>query len=177
VVLHHVSDAWMVADEIARSGMGASIIFIDSPGGKLETKDLRLTNGAALERAGALVGFHTDDPITDSRWFLREAALAVRAGMSRKGALEAMTLNGAKLLDLQGRIGSLKPGMDADFLLLSADPLSVYAHVEETWVEGAKVFDRADPSQRLYAVGGLGASHDTYDLTHLLALEAEEIYQ
>jgi imidazolonepropionase-like amidohydrolase len=177
VVLHHVSDAWMVADEIAKSGVGASIIVIDSPGGKLETKDLRMTNGAALERAGVLVGFHTDDPITDSRWFLREAALAVRAGMTREGALAAMTLNGAKLLDLQGRIGSLKPGKDADFLLLSADPLSVYAHVEETWVEGAKVFDRADPKQRRYAVGGPGASHDTDDLTHLMALEAEETYQ
>jgi imidazolonepropionase-like amidohydrolase len=176
VVLHHVSDGWMVADEIAKSGMGASIIVIDSPGGKLETKDLRMTNGQALEQAGVLVGFHTDDPITDSRWFIRSAALAVRAGMSRKGALEAMTLNGAKLLDLQARIGSLKAGKDADFLVLSADPLSVYTHVEETWVEGAKVFDRADPKQRLYAVGGPGASHDTDDLTHLMALEAEETY-
>lgn len=177
VVLHHVSDAWMVADEIAKSGMGASIITIDSPGGKLETKDLRMTNGAALEKAGVLVGFHTDDPITDSRWFLRSAAMGVRAGMTRKGALKAMTLNGAKLLDLQGRVGSLKPGKDGDFLLLSADPLSVYAHVEETWVEGVKVFDRADPKQRLYATGGLEASHDTDDLTHLMALEAEETYQ
>ncbi len=177
VVLHHVSEAWMVADEIAKSGMGASIICIDSPGGKLETKDLRMTNGAALEKAGVLVGFHTDDPITDSRWFLRSAALAVRAGMSRQGALEAMTLNGAKLLDLQGRIGSLKPGKDADFLLLSGDPLSAYAHVEETWVEGAKVFDRSDPKQRLYAIGGPGASHGMDDLTHLMAMEAEETYQ
>ena len=167
----------MVADEIAKSGMGASIICIDSPGGKLETKDLRMTNGAALEKAGVLVGFHTDDPITDSRWFLRSAALAVRAGMSRQGALEAMTLNGAKLLDLQGRIGSLKPGKDADFLLLSGDPLSAYAHVEETWVEGAKVFDRSDPKQRLYAIGGPGASHGMDDLTHLMAMEAEETYQ
>jgi len=177
VVLHHVSDAWMVADEVAKSGMGASIILIDSPGGKLETKDLRMTNGAALEKAGVLVGFHTDDPITDSRWFIREAAFAVRAGMSRQAALEGMTLSGAKLLDLQGRIGSLKAGKDADFLLLSGDPLSVYSHVEQTWVEGAKVFDRSDPKQRLYAVGGHGASHDTDDLTHLMALEAEETYQ
>jgi cytosine/adenosine deaminase-related metal-dependent hydrolase len=97
--------------------------------------------------------------------------------MTRTGALEAMTLNGAKLLDLQDRIGSLKPGKDADFLVMSADPLSLYAHVEQTWVEGAKVFDRTDPKQRLYAVGGPGASHDTDDLTHLMALEAEETYQ
>ena len=44
-------------------------------------------------------------------------------------------------------------------------------------MDGAKVFDRADPKQRLYAVGGFGASHDTDDLTHLMALEAEETYQ
>jgi imidazolonepropionase-like amidohydrolase len=177
VVLHHLSEGWMVADEIAKSGMGASVIVIDSPGGKLEAKDLRMTTGPALEKAGVALGFHTDDPITDSRWFLRSAGLAVRAGMSRKGALEAMTINGAKLLDLQARTGSLKPGKDADFLLLSGDPLSIYSHVEETWVEGAKVFDRADPKQRLYAVGGYGGSHDTDDLTNLLALEAEETYQ
>jgi len=177
VVLHHLSEGWKVADEIAKSGFGSSVIVIDSPGGKLEARDLRMTTGAALEKAGALVGFHTDDPITDSRWFLRSAALAVRAGMTRKGALEAMTLNGAKLLDLQARVGTLKAGKDADFLLLSGDPLSVYTRVEQTWVEGAKVFDRSDPKQRLYAVGGYGASHDTHDLTHLMALEAEETYQ
>ncbi|MBK8727115.1 MAG: amidohydrolase family protein [Holophagaceae bacterium] len=177
VVLHHLSEGWRVADEIAKSGMGASVIVIDSPGGKLEARDLRMTTGPALEKAGVPLVFHTDDPITDSRWFLRSAALAVRAGMSRKGALEAMTLNGARLLDLSARTGSLKAGKDADFLLLSGDPLSVYSHVEQTWVEGAKVFDRSDPKQRLYAVGGFGASHDTDDLTHLMALEAEETYQ
>ncbi len=177
VVLHHLSEGWRVADEIAKSGFGSSIIVVDSPGGKLEAKDLRMTTGAALEKAGALVGFHTDDPINDSRWFLREAALSVRAGMGRQAALEGMTLSGAKLLDLQARLGSLKPGKDADFLLLSGDPLSVYTHVEQTWVEGARVFDRSDPGQRKYAVGGYGAGHDTDDLTHLLALEAEETYQ
>jgi imidazolonepropionase-like amidohydrolase len=177
VVLHHVSDAWLVADEIAKAGVGASIILIDSPGGKLETRDLRLTNGAALEKVGVLTAFHTDDPITDSRWLMREAGLAVRAGMGREKALEGLTLSGAKLLDLQDRVGSLKVGKDADFLILSGDPLSVYNHVEETWVEGRKVFDRSDPKQRLYAVGGYGAGHDSESAADILALEGEEIYQ
>lgn len=177
VVLHHVSDAWMVADEIAKAGVGASIILIDSPGGKLEVKDLRLTNGAALEKAGVLTAFHTDDPITDSRWLMRTAGLSVRAGMSREKALEGLSLSGAKLLDLQDRVGSLKVGKDADFLILSADPLSVYTHVEETWVEGRRVYDRSDPKQRLYAVGGYGADHDSESAAHVLALEGEEIYQ
>jgi imidazolonepropionase-like amidohydrolase len=160
VVLHHVSDAALVADEIAAAGVPCSIIVVDSPGGKIEAKDIALENGAALEAAGVLVAFHTDDPITDSRLFLRSAGLAVRAGMSRQKALEGLTIAGAKILDLEDRIGSLAPGKDADFLVLSGDPLSVYTHVEQTFVDGVEVFDRADERDHLYAVGGPGAGDD-----------------
>lgn len=162
VVLQHVSDARFVADEIAASDhvVGSSLILIDSPGGKIEAKDNALENGAALEQAGALVGFHTDDAVTDSRFFVRMAALAVRAGMSREKALYAMTMAGAIMLELDDRVGSLESGKDADFILLDGDPLSVYTKVTETWVDGVKVFDRSDPKDRLYAVGGWGAGHD-----------------
>jgi imidazolonepropionase-like amidohydrolase len=160
IVLQHVSEGWKVADEIAKANAAASIIMIDSPGGKLETVDLSFTNGMALDKAGALVGFHTDDSITDSRWFLRSAGLAVRGGMSRDRALYGMTMANARMLDLQDRIGSLAAGKDADFIILSGDPLSVYTHVLQTWVEGKKVFDRADPKDYVIAVGGLGATND-----------------
>ncbi len=160
VVLHHVSDAWQLPDVIAAAKVPCSIIVVDSPGGKIEAKDMNLGTGAALEKAGVPVAFHTDDPITDSRLLLRSAALAVRAGMSRVKALEGLTSVGARILDLQARVGSLEAGKDADFIVLSGDPLSVRTQVLETWVEGVKVFDRADPRDRLYAVGGYGASHD-----------------
>ncbi|MBZ0112511.1 MAG: amidohydrolase family protein [Thermoanaerobaculia bacterium] len=157
LVLQHVSEGWKVADEIAAAGVPASVIVIDSPGGKLEARDLAFETGAILDEAGVLVGFHTDDWITDSRLFLRSAALAVRGGMSRESALYAMTMAGAKILDLDDRIGSLTPGKDADFIVLSGDPLSVYTHVEETWIDGRSVFDRSRPEDRLIAVGGFGA--------------------
>jgi len=160
VVLHHVSEGWKVADEIAAAGVPCSIILVDSPGGKLEAIDLVFQTGGVLERAGVKVAFHTDDWITDSRIFLRMAALGIRAGMSRQGALEALTINGAEMLDLGDRIGSLEPGKDADFAILSGDPFSVYTKVLETWVEGKKVFDRTDPEDHLYAVGGYGAGDD-----------------
>ncbi len=160
VVLHHVSDAWKVAKEIAAAKAPCSIIVIDSPGGKLEARDIQLENGVELEKAGVNVSFHTDDWITDSRLFLRSAALGVRAGMSREGALRALTLSGAEMLGLDGRTGSLDPGKDADLAIISGDPFSVYTKVLETWVEGEKVFDRSDPEQRLFAVGGRGAGDD-----------------
>lgn len=160
VVLHHVSEAAKMAGEIAAADVPCSIILVDAPGGKLEAIDLVFENAAAMEKAGVLTAFHTDDWITDSRLWFRMAAFGVRAGMSRKAALEALTINGAKMLDLDNRIGSLEPGKDADFIVLSGDPLSVYTHVEQTWIEGAKVFDRADEKDRLYATGGYGAGHD-----------------
>lgn len=158
LVLHHVSEGWKVADELARAKVPCSIIVLDSPGGKHEAVDLVWSNGAALEKAGVPVAYHTDDGITDSRLFLRSAALAVRGGMSRQAALEALTIAGARMLDLEDRVGTLTPGKDADFVILSGDPLSIYSHVVQTWVEGVKVFDRDDPQDRLWATGGWGAS-------------------
>ncbi len=164
VVLHHTSDAWMVAEEIAKAKVPVSLIVIDSPGGKLETKDSTLENGAALEKAGVVVGFHTDDGVTDSRFFLRAAAISVRAGMSREKALYGLTMANAKILELDSRIGSLEKGKDADFILLSGDPLSTYTKVIETWIDGVRVFNRNNPKDRVYAVGGVGASHDDGDM-------------
>lgn len=155
LVLQHVSEAWKVADEIAEANVvGASIISLDSPGGKMETIDIRDKNGVMLEQAGVNVGYHTDDPIVDSRFFIREAAFGVREGMSREKALESLTIAGAKMLDLEHRVGSLETGKDADFIILTGDPFSVYTHVEQTWIDGELAWDRNNPEDRVYATGG-----------------------
>ena len=155
MVLQHVSEGWKVANEIAASSaLGASIIALDSPGGKLEAIRLLNINGKNLEKAGAHVAFHTDDPIVDSRFFLRSAALGVREGMSREKALEALTIEGARMMDIEDRVGSLESGKDADFIILSGDPFSVYTKVEQTWIEGENVWNIENPEDREYAVGG-----------------------
>ncbi|MEL7473806.1 MAG: amidohydrolase family protein, partial [Planctomycetota bacterium] len=160
VVLHHVSDGHLVADEIAEAGAWVSAILVDSPGGKHEAVGLRFDTPAKLEQAGVRTVVHTDDWITDSRIFMRMAAFAIRGGMSRQGALEALTLAGAEMLDLSDRIGSLTPDKDADFIVLSGDPFSVYTVCEQTYVEGELAYDRSNEEDRLYAVGGYGAAHD-----------------
>lgn len=156
LVLQHVSEAWKVAEEIAASPnvVGSSIITLDSFGGKVEAKDIKNSNGRYLEEVGALVGFHTDDGITDSRLFLRSAAMGIREGMSREAALEAVTIANAVMMDIDDRVGSLEEGKDADFVILTGDPFSVYTHVEQTWIEGQKVWDRANEEDRKYATGG-----------------------
>ncbi len=161
LVLQHASEGSKVAEEIAAAGVPASIIVVDSPGGKLEVVDLFFDNGAILEQAGVDLAYHTDDSITDSRVLLRMAALGVRAGMSRQTALEAVTLAGARMLDVAERTGSLEVGKDADFLVLSGDPFSVYTRVEQTWVEGQNVFDLSNPDDAKFATGGYDVYNDT----------------
>ncbi len=166
LVLHHVSEAWKVAEEIAAADVPASIILLDAPGGKPEADEIAYRNGRVLEQAGVDVAYHTDDPITDSRLFLRQAALGVRAGLSREAALESVTLAGARMLGLADDTGALEVGKDADFIVLSGDPLSVYTKIEQTWVEGAKVFDRSAPEDRGFATGGYRVYDDAIQHVH-----------
>ncbi|MDX1430349.1 MAG: amidohydrolase family protein [Rhodothermales bacterium] len=166
MVLHHVSEAWKVAEEIGEAGIPCSVIVIDSPGGKLEAAELSFETGAALEAAGVTVAFHTDDYITDSRLFLRSAAFGVRGGMSRQKALESVTIAGATMLGLDDRVGSLEPGKDADFVILSGDPLSVYTKVEQTWIDGVKVFDLDNADDRAYALGGYDVYTEPFEFQH-----------
>ncbi len=154
VVLHHVSEGWKVADEIAKANVPCSVIMIDSPGGKLEAVDLRFETAKILRDAGVSVAMHTDDWITDSRLFIRSAALAMRAGLSEEDAIKSLTIEGAKMLGLEKRVGSLEKGKDADFIILSGYPFSIYSHVEQTWIDGKKEFDRSNKEDYKFAVGG-----------------------
>jgi imidazolonepropionase-like amidohydrolase len=153
-VLHHVTEGWKQLDAIAAAGAPCSVIVVDSPGGKEEALEIRLETAALLVQRGVKVAIHTDDPITDSRLLLRSAALAIRGGLSEADALAALTLRGAEMLGLDARLGSLAPGKDADLVVLSGPPFSIWTHVEQTWVEGQRVFDRSDPEDRRYATGG-----------------------
>ncbi|ANM29607.1 amidohydrolase [Acidobacteria bacterium Mor1] len=153
-VIQHGTESWMLAEELAAEGIGVSFTLVDSPGGKEEILRMRMDAPALLEKAGVAISINTDDWITDSRLFLRTAAIAVRNGMTREGALRAVTLVPARQLGLDDRVGSIEPGKDADFVILSGDPFSVHTQVLETWVEGQRVYDASNPEHHKYAVGG-----------------------
>ena len=153
-VIQHGTESWMLAEELAAEGIGVSFTLVDSPGGKEEILRMRMDAPALLEKAGVAISINTDDWITDSRLFLRTAAIAVRNGMTREGALRAVTLVPARQLGLEDRVGSIEPGKDADFVILSGDPFSVHTQVLETWVEGQRVYDASNPEHHKYAVGG-----------------------
>src|ERR1041385_5648208 len=154
VVIHHGSEAYKVAGELAKRKIPVTLTITDSPGGKLEAVNIDLEAAAILDKAGVKVEVNTDDWINSSRFLLREAALTVRGGLSEDAALRALTINPAEMLDLQSRVGSLERGKDADFVILSGEPFSAYTKVLETWIEGEKIFDRSRPGDLRYATGG-----------------------
>ncbi|AWM39965.1 imidazolonepropionase [Gemmata obscuriglobus] len=152
LVLQHATEGYRVADVLAKKKIPVSLTLIDSPGGKAETMGLLEENAAILNSAGVIVTINTDDSVTESRFLLRTGAIAARGGMSEADALKAITIRAAKLLHLDHRLGSLEKGKDADFAVLSGSPFSVYTRVEQTWIDGQKVFDVIP--DRGYQTGG-----------------------
>lgn len=154
LVIQHGTEAYKVLDEIAAAKVSVSMTVVDSPGGKQEVVDLIEECGAELHRRGVPVLINTDDPITESRFFLRTAATAVRGGLSEEAALQSITLKAAQAMHLGDRVGSLAVGKDADFVVLSGRPFSVYTRVLQTYIDGQQVFDLNDERQRLFQTGG-----------------------
>jgi imidazolonepropionase-like amidohydrolase len=154
IVLQHGTEGYRIADELVKRKIPVSLTLVDSPGGKLEVAALIEENAAILQKAGVKVAINTDDFITESRFFLRTGSIAVRGGMSEDAALRALTINPAQMLHLEDRVGSLEVGKDADFAVLSGPPFSIYTQVLETYIEGARVFDRAQKKDWAYQAGG-----------------------
>jgi predicted RNase H-like HicB family nuclease len=107
---------------------------------------------------------NTDDPVAESRFLLRTAAIRVRGGLSPELTLKALTLYPAQALHLDRDIGSLEKGKDADFVVLSGAPFSVYTRVLETYIDGKRVFRLADEKDRAYQMGGFAAKPLTVEL-------------
>ena len=139
--LQHVLEGYKVADEIAKHGAGAST-FSDWWAYKFEVYDAIPYNGALMRERGVLVTFNSDSDDFARRlnW---EAAKAVRyGGVPPADALAFVTINAARQLGIDKRVGSLEAGKDGDFVVWSGDPLSAESIALQTWIEGKKYFDR-----------------------------------
>ena len=148
---HHGVEAYKVGDLLAKEGISASI-WADWGSFKMEALDAVKGNMALVDRAGARVIVHSDDP-SGSQRLNQEAAKAMAAGaeigvpVSEEQAIKWLTINPAWALGLDDKIGSLEPGKNADVVLWSGDPFSVYTRAEKVWVDGAMLYDRFDPSE------------------------------
>ncbi|HJR64559.1 MAG TPA: amidohydrolase [Gemmatimonadaceae bacterium] len=149
---HHGVEAYKVADLLAQRGIAASL-WADWGGFKMEAADGIKANLPLVHVAGARAIVHSDDP-SGSQRLNQEAAKALAAGraiglnITEDDALAWITINPAWSLGLDDRIGSLAPGKNADVVLWSGNPFSVYARAEKVWVDGALLFDRSDASEQ-----------------------------
>jgi imidazolonepropionase-like amidohydrolase len=138
----HILEGYKVADIMAKHGANAST-FSDWWTYKIEVTDAIPQNAYLMQKTGVNVAINSDDAEM-ARRLNQEAAKSVKyAGMSEEDALKMVTLNPAKMLHVADRVGSIKEGKDADIVVWSDNPLSIYAKSEQTIVDGAVVFDRA----------------------------------
>jgi len=136
----HILEGYKVADKMKKHGAGAST-FSDWWAYKMEVKDAIPYNAALLHKAGVTVAINSDDAEM-ARRLNQEAAKTMKyGGVSEEEAWKMVTLNPSKLLHLDKQIGSLKEGKDADFVIWTDNPLSIYARAEKTFIEGVKYFD------------------------------------
>jgi imidazolonepropionase-like amidohydrolase len=149
---HHAVEAYKIADLLARDTVAASM-WADWGGFKMEALDGVPANLALVNQAGGRAVVHSDDP-SGSQRLTQAAAKGLAAGraiglpLTEEDALRWVTINPAWVLGVDDRIGSLTVGKDADVVLWSGDPFSVYTRAEKVWVDGALLFDRSDPASQ-----------------------------
>jgi len=137
----HVLEGYKIADEIAASGAGGST-FSDWWAYKMEAFDAIPYNAALMTDRGVVVSINSDDA-EEARHLNQEAAKSMKyGGLSANDALKLITLNPAIQLGIDNRVGSIEVGKDADLAIFNHDPLSVYAVVQKTLIDGQVYFDR-----------------------------------
>lgn len=137
----HALEGYKVAKEIAQHGAGASI-FTDFWGYKIEAYDAIPYNAAILTRAGVNVSVNSDSDERARRLNIDAAKTMKYGDLTEEEALKLITLNPAWQLGIQDRVGSIDVGKDADLVIWSGHPLSVYSRVETTFIDGDIFFDR-----------------------------------
>ena len=136
----HILEGYKVADKMRKHGAGGST-FSDWWAYKFEVNEAIPYNATLLNNAGVVTAINSDDAEMGRR-LNQEAAKAIKyGGTSEEDAWKMVTLNPAKLLHLDSHMGSIKVGKDADIVLWSNNPLSVYSKVIQTYVDGKLMFD------------------------------------
>ncbi|MFP5353604.1 MAG: amidohydrolase family protein, partial [Gemmatimonadota bacterium] len=149
---HHGVEAYKLADILAQKGISASL-WSDWGGFKIEAMDGVRANLALVHAAGGRAIVHSDDASGMQR-LNQDAAKSIAEArtlgidITEDEAIRWLTINPAWALGLDDRIGSLEPGKNADVVLWSGNPFSIYSKAEKVWTDGALLFDRLDASQR-----------------------------
>lgn len=135
----HCTEGHLVAEELADEGVEAFVGPNLSDRSKPELVQMTFANAGILDRAGLLISITTDHPVTPLKYLTLCAALAVKEGLNRESAYKALTINPAKILGVDDRIGSIAIGKDADLVIFTGDPLDIFTDVSSVYINGKRV--------------------------------------
>ena len=151
LVIDHGTEAHLLADIIAARGIPVIIGPLFTSRSKVELRTRSLANPGRLARAGVTIAITTDHPVVPINFLAYQAALSVKEGLDRDVALQALTINPARILGIDGRLGSLEAGKDADLVIWSGDPLNVLSRVERALIDGAEIYAHDDGGAAVFA--------------------------
>jgi imidazolonepropionase-like amidohydrolase len=155
LVINHGTEGHLLADMLAERSVPVIIGPLFTARRKVELRQRSLRNPGILERAGVEVAITTDHPVVPIHFLVHQATLAVKEGLDRAAALRSITVNPARIMGLDDRIGALRPGLDGDVVIWSGDPLDVMSRALRVFVAGREVYTFS-------AETGEGAARDPY---------------
>ncbi len=165
IILDGAEEGWMVADQIAAAGVPVLLNPISNLPGNLETRGARMQNAAALDAAGVVIAIKGNEgSIHRARETRYNAGNAVSHGLPYDAAIEAITVNPARIFGMAGQFGELRAGAAADVVVWSGDPLEPLSIAETIFVNGQ---EQAPTSRQFllrdrYRTGGEGAMPPAY---------------
>jgi imidazolonepropionase-like amidohydrolase len=140
LVIDHGTEAHLLADLIAEQSIPVVIGPLFTSRSKVELRNRSLANPGKLAAAGVTIAITTDHPVVPIHFLIHQVSLAVKEGLGRETALRAVTINPARILGIDDRLGSLEAGKDADLVIWSGDPLDVTSRAERAYQDGREIY-------------------------------------
>jgi imidazolonepropionase-like amidohydrolase len=140
LLINHGSEAHLLADLLAERDIPVITGPLFTTRSKVELRHRTLRNPGILARAGVQVAIITDHGVVPIHFLVHQATLAMKEGLDRETALRSITINPARMLGLDDRVGALKPGLDGDVVLWSSDPLDVMSRALRVFIGGRDVY-------------------------------------
>ncbi len=144
LVVNHATEGFLIADVLAERNIPCIVGPMFTSRSKVELRQRSLATPGKLANAGVLVAITTDHPVVPIHFLVHQATFAVKEGMTREDALRAITINPARMLGLDDKVGALEPGLDGDVVVWSGDPLDVLSRAEQVVVRGRPVYRYED---------------------------------
>jgi len=145
LIIDHATEGWRIPDEIVSRGVPVAVGPVFGERSKRELNHSTPANPGVLVAAGAEVSIMTDSPFCPVQHLRDQVIFAIREGLDPERALETVTVNPARILGVDDRVGSIEPGKDADIVVLDGHPWDARSAVMETWIDGERVYQRTGP--------------------------------